>query len=340
MPVTIKDVARHANVSPSTVSRVLNQNDYVSEVTRDRVEKVVRELQYQPKSTTRGTRNKQTLLVGLIIPDILNAYFATVAQSTLENLRKRGYNLLIQISNEDPELELDYLRMLQDRQVDGIIYVPVASSKNSAIIRNMAAKGMPMIELSRGRETNVLDAVLADNFGGSYMAVEHLLRLGHRRVALINNASTSSTTAYDRYLGYQKALEDYGVVLDETLVKMKEASKMWGIEATRMLLQDQPWPTAIFVASNRILVGVLTELIAHKVRVPEEISIITFDDSEWLRLWQSPITTVGVAVEEMGELAVQLLLKRVEEGPPKQKPVTYRLSVTLIERQSCARIAS
>lgn len=336
----MKDVARHANVSPSTVSRVLNQNDYVSEETRDRVEKVVRELQYQPRSATRRTRNEQSVLVGLIIPDILNAYFATVAQSILENLRKRGYNLLIQISNEDPELELAYLRMLQDRKVDGIIYVPITSSKNSAIIRNMAAKGMAMIELSRRREANGLDAVLADNFGGSYMAVEQLLRLGHRRVALINNATTSSTTAYDRYLGYKKALEDYGVVLDETLVKMKEASKMWGIEATRMLLQDQPWPTAIFVASNRILVGVLTELTTHKVRVPEDISIISFDDPEWLCLWQPPITTVGVAVEEMGELAVQLLLKRVEEGHSRQKPVTYRLSVTLIERQSCARFAS
>jgi DNA-binding LacI/PurR family transcriptional regulator len=230
--------------------------------------------------------------------------------------------------------------MLLDGKVDGIIYVPVTSSKNSAIIRNMAAKGMPMIELSRRREANVLDAVLADNFGGSYMAVEQLVRLGHRRVALVNNASTSSTTAYDRYLGYKQALEDYGVVFDETLVKMKEASKMWGIEATRMLLQDQPWPTAIFVASNRILVGVLTELSTQKVRIPEDISIITFDDPEWLCLCRPPITTVGVAVEEMGELAVQLLLKHVEEGQSKLKPVTYRLSVNLIERQSCARLPS
>jgi LacI family transcriptional regulator len=338
--VTIKDVARHADVLPATVSRVLTQNDYVSEKTRDRVEKAVKELQYQPRATTRGIRKKQTLMVGLIIPDILNAYFATVAQSTLEHLTKRGCNLLILISNEDPELELDYLRMLLDGKVDGIIYVPVTSSKNSAIIRNMAAKGMPMIELSRRREANVLDAVLADNLGGSYMAVEQLVSLGHRRIALINNASTSSTTAYDRYLGYKQALEDHGVVFDETLVKMKEASKMWGIEATRMLLQEQPWPTAIFVASNRILVGVLTELSTQKVRVPEDISIITFDDPEWLCLCHPPITTVGVAVEENGKLAVQLLLKHVEEGHSGQKPVTYRLSVNLIERQSCARIAS
>jgi LacI family transcriptional regulator len=335
MPVTIKDVAQRANVAPATVSRVLNSSGQVGEATRERVETAVEELQYRPSRTSRSRRTKSSLKIGLAIPDVVNTYFAQVTQDILENLRRRNYDLLVQITNDDPDLELVSLKMLQDGEISGLIYVPVPDNKNSSLVHKMATKGLPMIELSRQREADVLDTVVADNVIGSHMAVERLLQLGHRRIALINSSKDSST-AQERYLGYKNALQDSGLSVDESLVKTKESSKAWGIEATRMLLCVEPRPTAFFVTSNRILVGTLTELLNQKVRVPEDLSIISFDDPEWLSLSQPPITTVGVAVQEMGDLAVQLIVGRIEDPRPRNKPVAYRLSVHLIERQSCA----
>ena len=338
MPITIKDIADSARVSPSTVSRALNQSGYVSAAARERIETAIEELQYQPSWVARTLRGKHSGLVGLIIPDILNVYYTSVSRSILENLNKKGYNLIIQVTNEDSDLELAYLRMLYDRKVDGIIYVPVADGNNSEFVRDLACKGVPMVELSRQRESDILDAVLADNFGGSYMAIERLRQLGHRRIAMIGG-SMNSSTARDRFLGYKKALEDTGVLFDSNLAKMFDASKAWGIQAAQELLQLEPRPTAMFAASNQLLVGVMTVLTERKVKVPDDVSIISFDDSDWLSFWQPPITTVDIAVDEMGMLAVQLLMRRIEDGKAAEKPVTYRLSVNLVQRGSCRPIS-
>jgi LacI family transcriptional regulator len=336
--VTIKHIAAHAGVSASTVSRVLNRNSYVSEAVRVRIEKAIEELQYQPSWAARSLRGKSSFLVGLIIPDILNTYYTAIAKSILENLNRQGYNLIIQISNEDPDLDLAYLRLLYDRRVDGIIHVPVVSGRNSVYVREIAAKGMPMIELNRQTEPELLDAVLADNYEGAYIATQYLLGLGHRRIGMICGATTVNT-GRDRMNGYRKALDEADVPFDPALARTGLFSKQWGTAATHELLNLDPPPTAIFSSSNRLLVGTMGVLAERKVRVPDDLSIISFDDSEWLSLWQPPVTTVDIAVEEMAMLAVQLLLRRIQAGKPAEKPVTYRLSVKLLERQSCRRIS-
>lgn len=337
MGVTIKDIATQAGVSASTVSRVLNRSGYVSELVRERIERAMEDLQYQPSWVARSLRGKHSFLIGLIIPDILNVYYTGIAKAILENLTVHGYNLLIQISNEDPDLDLSYLRMLCDRKVDGMIYVPVAHGDNSDYLRELASKGMPIVELNRQVLPDVLDAVLADNFEGAHVATEHLLKLGHRRIALITG-STQLTTGRNRVAGFRKAFEDFNVPFDPALVKTGDFSKEWGLEATAEVLSVRPRPTGIFAGSNRILMGVMSALTEARIRVPEDVSVIAFDDSEWLSFWQPPITTVDIAVEEMAMLAVQLLLRRIQEGKPVEKPVTYRLSVKLVERKSCKKI--
>lgn len=337
MAVTIKDIAQHAGVSASTVSRVLNRNSYVSESVRERIEKAMEELHYQPSWAARSLRGKPSFLIGLIIPDILNTYYTSIAKSILENLNRQGYNLIIQISNEDPDLDLAHLRVLYDRKVDGIIHVPVTGGHTSDYVREIVAKGMPMIELNRQSESDLLDAVLADNFEGAYVATRYLLSLGHRRIGLICG-SPAVNTGKDRINGYKQALEEADVPSDSSLIKIGAFSKQWGAAATLELLALAPPPTAIFSSSNRLLVGTVGALAERRVRVPDDVSLISFDDSEWLDLWQPRVTTVDVAVEEMSMLAVQLLLRRIQEGKPPEKPVTYRLSVKLVERQSCRRI--
>ncbi len=337
MAVTIKDIAQHAGVSASTVSRVLNRNSYVSESVRVRIEQAMEELHYQPSWAARSLRGKPSYLIGLIIPDILNTYYTSIAKSILENLYRQGYNLIVQISNEDPDLDLAHLRVLYGRKVDGIIHVPVPGGGVSNYVHEIVATGMPMIELNRQSETDLLDAVLADNFDGAYVATQYLLGLGHRRIGLICG-SPAVNTGKDRVNGYKQALEEASVPCDPTLIKIGVFSKQWGATATQELLSLDPPPTAIFSSSNRLLVGTMGALAERRVRVPDDISIISFDDSEWLGLWQPPVTTVDIAVEEMAMLSVQLLLRRIQEGKPPEKPVAYRLSVKLVERQSCRRI--
>ena len=337
MGVTMKDIAKRANVSCATVSRHINRSGYVSRPVQQRIEAVIEELNYRPSWTARSLRRGRTYTIGLIIPSILNVYYTAVAQSILDHFSEHGYNVMIQISDEDSEKELDLLRVLQERKVDGIIYTPAANGNNSEHVRALVADEMPIVELNRQRLPDLLDAVLADNFQGGYMATEHLLRLGHRRIGLIVGGM-HLTTAKERLAGYKQALDDYGVRFDPELVKVKQFSKSWGSQATEEILQSRPRPTAIFAGSNRVLMGTMQTLSDHNVRAPDDISIVSFDDSDWLSFWQPPITTVDIAIDEMGALAVDLMLKRIEGDKLAEKPQTYYLAVKLIERSSCRSV--
>jgi len=332
--VTIKDIAKRANVSSATVSRHINRSGYVSREARQRIEAVIEELNYRPSWTARSLRRGRSYTIGLIIPSILNVYYTAVAQSIFEHFSQHGYNVMIQISDEDSGKELELLHVLQERKVDGIIYAPAADGDNSAYVRAMVAAGMPMVELNRQRLPDLLDAVLADNFQGGYLATEHLLRLGHRCIALIVGG-LGLTTARDRLAGYKKALADYGAPFAPELVKTHQFTKSWGVQATAEVLGLSPRPTAIFAGSNLVLVGAMQALTAQRVRVPDDISIVSFDDSDWLSFWQPPITTVDIAIDEMGALAVELTLKRIEGRNSEPISRTYYLPVKLIERSSC-----
>ena len=338
MAITIQDIAQCVGVSSSTVSRVLNRSGYVAASTRARIERAIEELQYQPSWAARSLRGKRTNLIGLIIPDIQNVFYTQIAQCILQNLNHSGYNLIIQISNEDPDLELSYLRTLYDRRVDGIIYVPAARGSNSVFIRELVGKGLPIVELNRQREVDLLDAVLADHHEGSYVATNHLIRLGHRRIAMLSGAPNLSTTRC-QLSGYNRAFLESGLSPNPASIKASEFTREWGAQATEEILALDPRPTAVLAGNNRLLMGAMSAFVGQRVRVPEEMSVVSFDDSEWLGFWQPPITSVDVAIDEMGMLAVQLLVRRIEEGCRVEKPVTFRLSVKLVERQSCRRLS-
>jgi LacI family transcriptional regulator len=337
--VTIKDIARYAGVSPATVSRVLNDSGYVGEETRRRVEEAIVELGYRPDARARGLRGIPSKLVALIIPDILNVYYTGVSQAIEHHLAQRGYIMLLGITRESAERYIDYLQFLWERKVDGIIYVPPAEGNYSEHTRHLVRQGIPFVEINRQREADLLDCVLADNLRGAYRGTEHLIGLGHERIALIVGSS-DTTTGADRIQGFRLAMLDAGLKIDPQLLRIGDFTKDFGFEATEQLLALSPRPSAIFATSNRLLVGTMTALARHSVRVPDDISVVAFDDSEWLGFWQPPVTTVDIAVEEMGMLAVELLLRWIREGRPPDKPRTYSLSTMLVERNSCRSLAS
>jgi LacI family transcriptional regulator len=336
--VTIRDLAAHANVSPATVSRVINNTGYVSGDTRTRVETAIKELGYRPDAHARGLRGMPSGLIGLVIPSILNVFYTALAQVIENRLRQLGYTMLLGVTKDDADLYINYLNHFEGLKVDGIICVPPPDGKCLDTIQDLVDHGMPMVEVNRRQECPVLDAVLADNFQGARLATQYLIDLGHQRIAFIVG-SLETTTGKHRLDGFRWTMTDAGLEIDPALIKIGEFSKEYGIQAIEELLCVSPRPTAIFTTSNRILMGAMTALAEHQVGVPDEISIVSFDDSEWLGFWRPPITAVDVAVDEMGTLAVELLMRWITSGQPPETPRTYSLSTTLIERQSCRSIA-
>jgi DNA-binding LacI/PurR family transcriptional regulator len=331
---TIVDVAKRAGASPSTVSRVLNGNGYVSPETRRRVEKAAEELGYQPNWQARSLKGKASGLVGLVIPDISNTFYTAVAQAVTASLRSHDYEPVLCVNNEDPVVDAHYLEILQQKRVDGILYVHPAVGSNRAIVEAMVRGGMPIVEVNRQQFPDLLDAAVADNYLGAHQMTEHLLLLGHRRIGLVLG-ETEIVTGNRRLAAYRHAHDEARTPVDPALIRIGSFSRQHGEKAMRELLALPERPTAVFAGSNRILMGCLAVLAEHPLRIPEELSIGSFDNAEWMGVWRPPITAVDVAIDEISRLAVDLLLRRIADGGD-YKPVTYTLSTSLIRRGSCA----
>lgn len=337
MLVTIKDVAKLAGLSSSTVSRALNKSGYVSPEAQRRVDEAVAELGYQPNSMARSLKGKPLRLIGLIMPELTSSYDNAIAKSISNALHEHNYGFILCISDEDPEIDLSYLKMVQEKHVDGIIYVHPLKGSNSSFVRKLASQGMPIVELHRQREEDLLDAVLADNVQGAYQITQYLIGLGHRRIGLVLG-EIELTTGKNRLMGYRRALGDAGISIEPDLIRVGSFSRQHGQQGTCDLLQLDPPPTAILAGSNRILMGVLSVLGQQGLSIPHDMSVAAFNDTEWLSLWHPPITVVDIADNELAHLAVDLLLRRIASPEKKHKPTTYLLSTSLIERGSCQNL--
>ncbi len=336
--VTIVDVAMAAGLSPSTVSRVLNQKGYYSAENEQKVRHAVESLGYRPSWSARSLKGAPTRVVGLIIPDISNVFYTTLAGALLTRMRVLDYDMILCVNDENAQLDLNYLEMLQQKGVDGIFYTHPAHGNNSVHVRRLVAEGLPIVELNRQREKNFLDAVLPDNFRGVHQAVEYLASLGHRRIGFISG-SAEITTGHERLLGYQSAVRLLGLDDDPALLKIGAFTRQHGEQATAELLALPNRPTALIAGSNRISMGALMVMGQAAIRIPDDMSVIGYNDTEWLTAWNPPITAVDIAVDEMAQLAVDLLHRRVSGGNGgDSKPVTYHLSTSLIIRQSCRKI--
>jgi DNA-binding LacI/PurR family transcriptional regulator len=339
MTVTIKDVAKRAGLSPATVSRALNQSGYVSADAQRRVDEAVDELGYQPNWLAKGLKGQSSRLVGLIVPEISSLYDSLIIQSVSTILHENNYGMILCINNEDAEVDLGYLKILQEKRVDGIIYTHPLHGNNSKFVRRLVQEGMPIIELNRRCEEDVLDGVLADNVQSAYQITNYLIGLGHRRIGLVMG-QTDLTTGEYRFTGYRHALNDANIAIDNSLIRIGSFSQEHGEAGMQELLALPERPTAVLAGSNRILMGILKTLGEQNICIPDDMSVAAFNDTDWLSIWNPPITTVDIATEEMAKLSVELLLRRITSSVKETKPRTYLLSTSLIERGSCAMLKS
>lgn len=335
---TIVDVAKLASLSPATVSRVLNKTGYFSEESLNKVENAAKELEYFPNTMAQGLKGKSSHLIGLVIPDLSNDFYTSIASSMSSILHKYDYEMILCVTDDDPQKDLAYLRMLKEICVDGVLYTHPVIGNNSDYLLAMVKAGIPIIEVNRQREINLLDSVLHDNDRGVQQVITYLLGLGHKRIAIISG-STSTTTGLERLTGYQNKIMQAGIALDQNLIKIGSFSRAYGEQAVSELLDLSNPPTAIFAANNRITLGVLHMLNQRNISIPADISVAGFDDSEWMSVWNPPITTVGVAINEMAQLSIDLLHRRITKELTSEKPISYRLGVSLIIRESCQQPA-
>ena len=311
---TIYDVAKIAGVAPITVSRVINNSGYVSPATRARVEKTIADLGYVPNQLAQGLRSKQTHTLGLVITDITNPFWTTVARGVEDATHAAGFNVILCNTDESEEKQDKYVRVLLQKQVDGFIIVPARSSNEAVVLIQNA--NVPLVVVDRKVGIPV-DTVRCDSEDGAYKLVKHLINLGHKRIAVLSG-SESVSTAVDRVFGYRKALEEAGLPIDERLILTREFTQAAGYAMTENILALEPRPTAIFAVNNFIAIGAFKALTEMNLQVPDDISMVAFDDLP-PALVMEPFLTVAVQpAYEMGYRATTLLLDRLSGKLPEE----------------------
>lgn len=314
----IKDVALHAGVSVTTVSHVVNGTRFVSEVARQRVEAAVRELGYVPSAVARSLKHNTTRTFGMVIPNNSNPYFAEIIQGVEARCFAAGYNVILCNSNDDPERQAAYLRVLAEKRIDGLIFVVTGSD---AVVRaTLGSINTPLVLLDREVSGISSDLVEVNHVLGSQMATQHLLELGHPRVACISGPPGLSPSS-QRRAGWKDALDKAGVERKESDLARGDFTARGGYLAMQTLLKRRPRPTAVFACNDLMAFGALAAAREAGIAVPQQLSIVGFDDIELAAFSAPPLTTVAQPKLEIGTLAAELLLERVNTSRSESRRV-------------------
>jgi LacI family transcriptional regulator len=330
----IRTVAGRAGVSTATVSRVLSGFEGVREHTRQKVLSAIEELDYSVDSVARSLRQRKTYTIGLIVGNVLSPFYSTIAKSIEDTAREYGYKTILCNGDDDPVKELEYLKILRSNKVDGIILTPTGLNRD--FIKSTMNAGIKIVLLDRLVDGLDADAVLVDNYEGSYNAAKYLLDRGYRRIAIINGF-TDRTTGRERLRGYRSALMQSGIFEEETLIKTGDFKKESGARLTLELLKMKNPPDAVFVTNMDMTMGALTVLREKMIGIPHDMAILSFDDPEWSALIDPPLTAICQPVYRLGSTAVKKLIKRIgnrEEIPVNSKPSITTLTTRLIIRRS------
>jgi LacI family transcriptional regulator len=323
------DIAKRAGVAPITVSRVINNSTYVSQSTRERVEAAVKELGYVPNTIARGLRSKRTKTLALVVTDITNPYFTSMARGVEDVAAAFNYTVIYCNTDESETKEEKYANMLAQRRVDGVLLVP--SCGNAKTIKFLVSNGVYVVVLDRRIPGVETDIVCSDSENGANRLIKLLIGLGHKRIAVISGQKDVSTSI-DRVIGYRQALTEAGLSENE-LVYFGAFSEQSGYELTHQAMMQLPRPTAIFGANNFIAVGIIKALHDLKIEVPGDVSVVGFDDLPESMIMKPFLTVARQPAYEMGRLATDLLLKRIS-GEISEDYREIILPIEIIARES------
>lgn len=313
---TIKDVARLAGVSPSTTARALSGEGYVAEPVRVRVKEAAAELGYIRDAQASNLRKRVSRSVGVLVSDLRNPFYADLAAGIGRVARDSGYTMILVDDRGSKEQEMEAVRTFLSMRVAGVIVTPLTRDASAILLEQK----VPVVEVDRTFSAGASDAVLIDNRGAARRMTDHLLSLGHRRIALMVD-ETDWTTGADRFAGYEESLSEHGVPLEDSLV----VRTGWDVGAARKaavdLLAHRTRPTAVFSANNIIAEGVWRAAMDLGFRIPADLSIVSFDDAAWMSMVSPGVTAVVQDALVLGEAAMGAILNRIEhpESAPQEK---------------------
>ncbi len=329
---TIRDVARLAKCSTATVSRFFNQK-YVSADAEQRIRAAIDALAYSPNVAARNLKLKRSKILGMIIPDITEPFFPAVVKGVEDVAREHEFSLMLFNTQEDEEREATCVDILVAHQCDGVLLIKApASAEHERYRARLATLSTPIVYLDRVPDLGA-DTVLVDNLTGARRGVEHLIRLGHRNIAIVLMGH-DVPTHLDRLEGYRRAHADYGLDVRPDYIQRTEPTMADAYSVTLQLLHAPDRPTAIFATNARITLGVMAAINSCGLRCPEDISVLGHDGFDWQTVFQPRLTIVEQPAYLMGTRAAELLVQRITgrlEGPPRR----IVLNPELVVRESC-----
>jgi LacI family transcriptional regulator len=324
---TMLDVARLAGVSVGTVSAVVNGHTTVRPKLRKRIDEAMRALDFHPNQIARSLKLQRTQTIGMVVPDVANPFFTSVARGVEMEGQRRGYSVILCNTNEDLQQERQQLSILFSRRVDGVL---ISSSNYDAAKDRLTRRRFPIVFFDRIPQGYTGDAVLTDNFSAAYHAAHYLIGLGHRRIAIITGALDLSIVA-DRVDGYRKAMQDAGLPIPAPYIQhgdfKLESGYLCGLDLLRL---PEP-PTAIFSCNNLMTLGLMGAIVEQKISCPDQISVLGFDDFDWAATFNPRLTTMAQQMCEMGRSAMEMLVERIES--PVAEPESEHGRVVVLEAE-------
>jgi DNA-binding LacI/PurR family transcriptional regulator len=337
---TIRDVARVAGVSTATVSRVINAPDTVRVETRERVQRAMEVCRYKYNALARGFVTKQSHTLGLIIPTITNPIFAESTRGAQDFANELGYQVILANSDYQYEKEKRLVKVLRERQIDGLLIT--TTNLGGGVLKGLLDDGFPFVLLYSTVRKGPMSAVGVDNFSGGYRATEHLVRLRHRRIAMLAGGFSFSDKSYHRWLGYKKCLSTHNIPYDPTLVVQTQYTLSSGKEGVKALLSVNDPPTAVFCSNDYIALGAMQGAREVGITIPRDLSVVGFDDMAISSFINPSLTTIRQPAYDMGRLGAELLLEHIAKAV--SRPVHKMLETSLVVREStseaCVRRAA
>ncbi len=312
--MTIDDIAKLAGVSYQTVSRVINNKPYVSAATKQRVQKVIAEMDYRPNPIARSLATARTATIGLVVPDISNPYFSAIARGVEQVAYAHNYSVLLCNTGEDASRELEVLHTLDERYVDGVIACGLRHE--DALLQEALTQFPATVLVNRHFTDETIPAIMVDDVLGGYMATQHLLQMGHTAVGFMAGP-TNSYSGVKRLQGYQQALEEANIVCRTGWVQHSLPTVAGGEAAAHSLLSNHPELSALFCYNDLVAIGVLRHCAVQGRRVPQDMAIVGYDNIMLATLVSPPLTTCHVPREEMGSQAVSMLLNCINNEAKK-----------------------
>lgn len=327
---TIRDVAKIAGVSTATVSRVINSPEKVAPENRKRVFQAMGTCRYKYNALARGFATKRSNILGLIVPTIINPIFAESTRGVQDFSNEHGYQVILGNSDYEYEKEAKLIEVLRERRVEGLI-ITTTDLKGEAL-KNLLSDDFPFILLYSTMRRGPISVIGVDNFLGGYRATEHLIHLNHQRIAMLAGGFNFSDRSFHRWHGYRRCLNDHDIAYDPDLVLQTEYTLSKGREGIKFLLSLKYPPTAVFCSNDFLALGAIEGTRELGFNLPEDLSIVGFDDMEISSFVTPRLTTIKQPAYDMGTLGVEVLLNQIQRGA--YKPVHRMLETQLIIRES------